>query len=156
MICFAQRIRPVRCMGLVLTCAFLLVGCQKPDRDGELKDGGTDIYAFILGEIARHRGKTNLAGTITTIPSFPFQYRRDQDGSQVFGTGDKVLPLRLMLSNAFGEPRLVRTNRGGLVSFNYAVDQIGVAIDCGVELQVQGSATQTLTHLVIVKAGALR
>lgn len=135
-----------------------ICSCQREGGVANEKEGRIDIHAFIVTEVTKFWGsnKSISLPSNETPTTIPYKYSRDKDGFQILIMENKVAELAVMLQKSYGPPKLARTNSTGLFSFSYAIDQVGVAIDCGIDVEGDGSNGKQFTHLVVVKASALR
>jgi hypothetical protein len=125
--------------------------CQRHDE--RLKNGrkGTkDISSFVSSQITKYGGSNTVAKRRSSGIT-DYVYSEDRDGFQVMCEGNKVAAFHDMLQPHFGMPALTTTNAEGLASFSYAIRQTGVAVNCGFDTM----GTRQLTHLVVVRAGAV-
>lgn len=134
----------------------MLCSCNKQGLLLHERQGREDFSAFLSIQIVKYGGSNISFARGAAIGISNYVYSVDKDGFQVVCIGNKVAALRNMLQPHFGEPALTTTNAGGLSSFVYAVRQTGVAINCGLDRGMVDGARQEITHLVIVKADALR
>ena len=134
---------------------FLVCSCQKENGSPKVKSGTSDIRTFVVTEIAKYGGMDKTTSLPLERTQISYRYSQDKDGFQVFCDGDRVADFAAMLQTLYGSPKLARTNNAGNFVFNYSIDQIGVALDCGMDLESDGGVEKKLTHLLVVKASAL-
>lgn len=138
----------------------LLVGvmacsCNKPPPPSEGKVGTIDIHAFLVSEIAKCGGIDKTQSLSSERSGLAYRYYQDKDGFQVFCEGDCAGAIAAMLERSYGPPKRAGTNAVGRYSFSYSIDQVGVAINCGVDRREESGKEKKVTHLVVVKAGRL-
>ncbi|MBI5772225.1 MAG: hypothetical protein HZA89_00605 [Verrucomicrobia bacterium] len=139
-----------------LLSGIILCACQKEEQPPRETEGKSDVHAFIITEIAKSGGVDKRSSLPSRRKQIPYRYSQDKDGFQVFCDGDKTADLAAMLQASYGPPKVARTNSAGDFFFIYSISQIGVAINCGVDIGSEGKAGTKLTHLVGVRANALR
>jgi hypothetical protein len=140
----------------MLLLAVITCSCESDDEAPVEKNGTADIQAFIVTKVAECGGPKVPVQTAPRRPSLQYRYSEDRDGAQVFCVDDRAKELEAILQASYGSPRLVQTNAAGSLFFEYTVDQIGVAINCNVDDDPSRGPGKKYTHLVIVKASALR
>src|SRR5262249_27055029 len=108
------------------------------------------VSKFIASEMLKYGG-SNLPPGLVATGITNYNYSEDKDGFQVVCQGNRVAALCGIFGSQFGNPVLSKTNAMGLAAFVYTAQQTGLAVTCGVVT----NANQEITHLVVVKAGAL-
>jgi hypothetical protein len=122
---------------------------EQPLKNG--KKGTRDISSFVLSQVIKYGGSNAVATERPITGITNYVYSEDKDGIQVMCEGNKVASFHDILQPHFGKPALTTTNAEGLASFSYAIRQTGVAVGCGLD----SMGTKQLTHLVIVRSGAV-
>lgn len=109
-----------------------------------------DVSKFIVSDMLKYGGSNLPAGLIVTGIT-NYSYSEDKDGFQVICPGNRVAVLYGIFGSQFGNPVLTKTNETGLAAFVYSAQRTGLAVNCAVDTNLN----QEITHLVVVKAGAL-
>jgi hypothetical protein len=140
-------------------CAALCVAvcsCKKESLLPNEKRGTGDLSTVVFSQIARYGGVSVPLNLITNVAITNFSYTTDRDGFQVVCQGNEIERLCSMFRSCYGQPAISTTNTIGLASFVYAIRQAGVAVNCGLDKRTANGATQEVTHLVVVRAGAFK
>jgi hypothetical protein len=143
-------------LGTAVIWGLLLIGfgvcsCKRPSVPLKEQKGNVDVSNFILSEMLKYGGSNRPAGPASVTGITNYSYSEDRDGFQVVCKGNRVAELCNIFGSQFGSPVLTKTNETGLAGFVYSDQQAGLAVNCGVFT----NANQEITHLIVVKAGAL-
>lgn len=145
--------KKLSCLLLLLTV--IVCSCGIKDSLPGDNRGRIELQEFIPFEVKRWGGLDKTAALPPTKMQIDYRYTRDADGCQVYCKGDRSAELQSYLRSLYGPPSLVSTNKDGYVFAQYGFKDIGLALQCVVAGEELGDTNKLITHIVIVRSGAL-
>jgi hypothetical protein len=118
--------------------------------------GTKDISVFVLEETAKYGGPSMVATNGAGNSIAHYVYSEDPDGFQVMCEGNKVTAFEGIFQPYLGNPMMAKTNADGLSAFVYGNHGIGVSINCGLDSETVFGKKRDITHLVVVRSGAIK
>jgi hypothetical protein len=138
---------------ILMLLAVFVFGCSKSDGSlsGYRKSSG-DLSSFVLESATSFGAPSPKNGSFPRIQA-EWRYKRDKDGIQIYVAEDYLPQVRTLLTGAFGQPAISKTNNEGVVSAAEFVASTGRAvIQFGCETLPDG---KRYMDVLIVRGSAL-
>jgi hypothetical protein len=114
----------------LMTLVVFLFGCSKSDSGSpDFQKGSGDITAFVLQSAVSFGARPVKTNGLPKMEG-EWQYKKEQEGIQIYVVGDKFNEVQGLLREAFGPPTMAPTTNlvGKVTGGMYASGSVGAAI----------------------------
>jgi hypothetical protein len=147
-----MNLRPVIVLFAGSFFLLLLVSCRKHQSDQGSTITKTNSLIFIdrllEDSISEFGGRSRIAlSSSSQSDTLLYPIQHDSNGVQFWISGDQVNQLFKMLTDVYGPPQLVQTNRDGRINVAYTPIQTGAAVS----FASNSTKDEVYTHVIVTR-----